>query len=65
MLSSLQEALDKGLITQETFDNFLKYKRADMGEWSGMWERITNRAGINAGVNAKGKPYGGVSIGNK
>ena len=65
MLSSLQEALDKGLITQETFDNFLKYKRADMGEWSGMWERITNRAGINAGVNAKGNPYGGVSIGNK
>ena len=65
MLSSLQEALDKGLITQETFDNFLKYKRADMGEWSGMWERITNRAGINAGVNAKGKPYGGVNIGNK
>ena len=65
MLSSLQEALDKGLITQETFDNFLKYKRADMGEWSGMWERITNRAGINAGVNTKGKPYGGVNIGNK
>ena len=65
MLSSLQEALDKGLITQETFDTFLKYKRADMGEWSGLWERVTNRAGINAGINAKGKPYGGVSIGNK
>lgn len=63
MLISLQDARDKGLISQETFDDFLQLKRAEFGQWTGLWERITDRAGINAGVSANGKPYGGVNIG--
>lgn len=63
MLISLQEARDKGLISQKTFDDFLQLKRAEFGQWSGLWERITDRAGIKAGVSPNGKPYGGVNIG--
>lgn len=64
MLISLQDARDKGLISQKTFDDFLQLKRAEFGQWSGLWERITDRAGIKAGVSASGKPYGGVNVGN-
>lgn len=62
-LIRLQDAYDKGLITEKTFNLAVEKARADFGQWSGLWERITDRAGINAGVSAKGKPYGGVSIG--
>lgn len=62
-LIRLQDAYDEGLITEETFNLAVEKARADFGQWSGLWERITDRAGINAGVSAKGKPYGGVSIG--
>ena len=62
MLISLQEARNKGLISQKTFDDFIQLKRGEMGQWSGLWERILDKAGIQA--NVKGNKVGIGNVGN-
>lgn len=61
MLISLQEARNKGLISQKTFDDFIQLKRGEMGQWSGLWERILDKAGIQ--TNVKGNKIGIGSVG--
>lgn len=62
-LIALQDAYNKGLITDKTFKLALEKSRSDFGQWSGLWERITDRAGIEGGLTADGIPYGGARIG--
>lgn len=62
-LIALQDAYDKGLITDKTFNLAVEKARADFGQWSGLWERITERAGIEGGRSADGGFYGGAKIG--
>jgi len=58
-LKALEKAVKEGKITPETFDSWLKYNRASMGEWSGPLERaaglkpsanVTTPAGVGVGV---------------
>lgn len=62
-LIALQDAYDKGLITDKTFNLAVEKARADFGQWSGLWERITDRAGIEGGLTADKVPYGGIKVG--
>ena len=62
MLISLQDARNKGRISQKTFDDFLRLKRGEMGQWTGLWERILDKAGIQA--NVKGNKVGIGNVGN-
>lgn len=60
-LITLQNAYNEGLITDKTFKLALEKTRADFGQWTGLWERITDRAGIGADIPTKfGNIHAGV-----
>lgn len=49
-LTRLHQYVREGKITQEDFDNLVKYTKASMGKWSGWFERyMPSNIGVNAG----------------
>ena len=49
-LTRLHQYVREGKITQEDFDNLVKYTRANMGKWSGAYERyLPDSVGVNVG----------------
>lgn len=48
-LTRLHKYVREGKITQEDFDNLVKYTKASMGKWSGWFERYMPNIGVNAG----------------
>lgn len=48
-LTRLHQYVREGKITQEDFDNLVKYTKASMGKWSGWFERYMPNIGVNAG----------------
>ena len=48
-LTKLHQYVREGKITQEDFDNLVKYTKASMGKWSGWFERYMPNIGVNAG----------------
>lgn len=49
-LTKLHQYVRAGKITQKDFDNLVKYTRANMGKWSGAYERyMPSSVGVNAG----------------
>lgn len=49
-LAKLHKYVRAGKITQKDFDNLVKYTRANMGKWSGAYERyLPDNVGVNVG----------------
>lgn len=49
-LAKLHQYVRAGKITQKDFDNLVKYTRANMGKWSGAYERyLPDNVGVNVG----------------